>query len=80
MLHAALLAAAEVPGAAVLGAMTFGVVVALVGHVTRDQKVVAVGLAVLFLATLAMVVLGYAAYDGGEVDPRDRRDPRDSGL
>jgi len=56
--------------------MTFGVVVALVGHVTRDQKVVAVGLAVLFLATLAMVVLGYAAYEGGDPDPRDRQDPR----
>ncbi len=71
MLHAALLAAAEVPGAAVLGAMTFGVVVALVGHVTKDPRVVAVGLAVLFLATAAMVVLGYAAFDGGELDPRD---------
>jgi len=80
VLHAALLAAAEVPGATVVGAMTFGVVVALVGHVTRDQKVVAVGLAVLFLATLAMVVLGYAAYLGGEVDPRERQDPREPRL
>jgi len=60
--------------------MTFGVVVALVGHVTRAQHVVAVGLAVLFLATVAMVVLGYAAYDGGELDPRDRRDPREPRL
>ena len=60
--------------------MTFGVVVALVGHVTKDAKVVALGLAVLFLATAAMVLLGYAAYDGGEVDPRDRRDPRDPRL
>jgi hypothetical protein len=75
VLHAVLLAAAEVPGATVVGAMTFGVVVALVGHVTRDRKVVAVGLAVLFLATAAMVALGYAAFDGGEVDPRDRQDP-----
>ncbi len=68
------------PAAPVVGAMTFGVVVALVGHVTKDAKVVALGLAVLFLATAAMVVLGYAAYDGGELDPRDRRDPRDPRL
>ncbi len=68
------------PAAPVVGAMTFGVVVALVGHVTKDAKVVALGLAVLFLATAAMVLLGYAAYDGGELDPRDRRDPRDPRL
>jgi len=55
--------------------MAFGVVVALMGHVTKDGRVVAVGLAVLFLATAAMVVLGYAAYDGGELDPRERQDP-----
>jgi len=70
-----LLAAAEVGAAPVVGAMVFGVVVALMGHVTKDQRVVAVGLAVLFLATAAMVVLGYAAYDGGQVDPREPRDP-----
>jgi hypothetical protein len=75
VLHPVLLAAAELPAAPVVGAMTFGVVVALVGHITRDQKVVAVGLGVLFLATAAMVVLGYAAWEGGEVDPRDRPDP-----
>ena len=75
MLHPVLLAAAELPAAPVVGAMTFGVVVALVGHIAKDQRVVAVGLAVLFLATAAMVVLGYAAWDGGEVDPRERRDP-----
>jgi hypothetical protein len=80
VLHAVLLAAAEVPAAPVVGAMTFGVVVALVGHVTKDAKVVALGLAVLFLATAAMVVLGYAAYDGGELDPRDRQDPRSPRL
>ena len=60
--------------------MTFGVVVALVGHITKDPKVVAVGLAVLFLSTAAMVVLGYAAFDGGELDPRDRQDPRSPRL
>ena len=80
MLHAVVLAAVEVPGATVVGAMTFGVVVALVGHITKDPKVVAVGLAVLFLATAAMVVLGYAAFDGGELDPRDRQDPRSPRL
>jgi hypothetical protein len=80
VLHAVLLAAADVPAAPVVGAMTFGVVVALVGHITKDPKVVAVGLAVLFLSTAAMVVLGYAAFDGGEVDPRDRQDPRSPRL
>src|SRR4028119_1267285 len=43
VLHAVLLAAAEVPAAPVVGAMTFGVVVALVGHVTKDAKVGALG-------------------------------------
>jgi hypothetical protein len=80
VLHAVLLAAADVPAAPVVGAMTFGVVVALVGHITKDPKVVAVGLAVLFLSTAAMVVLGYAAFDGGELDPRDRQDPRSPRL
>jgi hypothetical protein len=80
VLHAVLLAAADVPAAPVVGAMTFGVVVALVGHITKDPKVVAVGLAVLFLSTAAMVVLGYAAFDGGELDPRERQDPRSPRL
>ena len=38
--------------------MTLGVVIALVGHMAKSYRVVAVGLAILFIATALMVVVG----------------------
>ncbi len=67
---------AAVAAAPVVGAMAFGVAMALVGHVSRSSRVVAAGIAVLFLATAAMVLLAYVDYSGGgDVDPRPK-DPK----
>jgi tetrahydromethanopterin S-methyltransferase subunit C len=71
-------AAQDVPAAPVLGLMAFGVVVALVGHVVRDRRVVGMGIAVIFVATALMVLGAFFAYSGDETDPRppeDRQTP-----
>jgi hypothetical protein len=57
------LAAISVP--AVVGLMALGVVVATFGHATRSRFTVAVGLAVLFIATGAMIVGAFASYNSG---------------
>ena len=64
------LAASDVPAAPVIGTMTLGVVIALVGHMAKSYRVVAVGLAILFIATAMMVVVGLAAYNDDSSDPR----------
>ena len=38
------------------------------------------GLAILFLATAAMVVGGVVAYHDDPADPREQRDPREPGF
>jgi len=70
------LAASDIPAAPVVGLMALGVVVAVIGHGTRDKRLQAMGIGLLFLATALMVVLGYVAYTGDEVDPRKPNDPR----
>ncbi len=74
MLHtAAVIASGEIPAAPVVGAMTFGLIMAIVGHVSKNNKLVGLGLAVLFLATAAMVLLAYLDYSGGgSFDPRPK--------
>jgi hypothetical protein len=69
------LAVSDIPAAPVVGMMTFGVVIALVGHVAKSYRVVAVGLAILFIATALMVLVGFAAYNSDETDPRPRENP-----
>jgi hypothetical protein len=64
------LAAVNIPAAPVVALMAIGVIVAVLGHATRSRGTVATGLAILFLATAGMVVGGFAAYNGGENDPR----------
>lgn len=68
----ALLAAAgsDIPAAPVIGLMTLGVVVALLGHIARSYKIVGVGVAVLFLATAAMILGAYTAFNDDSADPR----------
>lgn len=61
---------AQIPAAPVLGLMAFGVIVALFGHIGKNYRVVAVGIAALFLATALMMVLGFAAYNDNSRDPR----------
>jgi hypothetical protein len=42
--------------------MVFGVVLALMGHIFRDYRIVAVGLVVLFLATALLFLGAHQAY------------------
>ena len=66
----ALLAASNIPAAPVVGLMAIGVIIAIIGHATRSRGTVATGIAILFIATAGMVVGGFAAFEGGENDPR----------
>ena len=75
-----ILAASEIPAAPVLALMGFGVILALAGHIWKSRSLVATGLAILFLATAAMVVGAYIAYQDDSGDPREQRDPRDPTL
>jgi hypothetical protein len=57
--------------------MTFGLIMALVGHISRNDLLVGLGIGVLFLATAAMVLLAYIDFQGGgSFDPR----PKDPDL
>jgi hypothetical protein len=60
--------------------MTFGIVIAIAGHITRERRAVALGIAVLFLATLLMIIGGFAAYQGDDPDPRKPKPPSDAGF
>ena len=76
VVDAALLLAAsgDVPAAPVLALMGMGVVVAIVGHIARSPRVVASGIAIIFIATLLMILGGLAAFQGDESDPRPKED------
>ena len=65
-----LLAATEIPAAPVVVFMALGVLVALVGHASKSRSLILTGLMMLFLATGAMFVGAYAAFQEGEADPR----------
>ena len=72
-----LAAAAEtIPAAPVLIFMAIGVILALLGHMSRARWLVVTGLTILFMATAAMVVGAYVAFESGETDPREQRDPK----
>lgn len=79
-MSALLLAAQTLPAAPVLALMLAGIVIGLAGHIARDYRVVGVGLAVLFVATALMFVVGFAAYQGNESDPRPAKEPTSSGY
>ena len=66
----ALLVLADIPAAPVLAVMTCALVITLAGHVSRNYRVVGIGIAVLFLATFAMMLSAYISYSGGDKDPR----------
>ncbi len=67
----ALLVLADIPAAPVLGLMTFALVITLMGHINRNPKAVGIGIAILFLATGAMMIGAYLSYTGGDGgDPR----------
>ncbi len=73
-----LLAATEtIPAAPIVIFMALGVLLALGGHMSRSRTLIVTGLMILFMATAAMVAGAYIAYQGGEVDPREERNPRE---
>ena len=76
-MHAALIAATDLPAAPVIALMAFAVIITIGGHVYGSRSTVATGIAILFLATAAMVVGGYLAYTGGEEDIREENNPRE---
>ena len=80
-LCALILAAADstrdLPAAPVLILMLFGVLLAIAGHLYGSRTVVGMGIFVLFLATAAMVVGGFLAYEQDDTDPRPRNDPQE---
>jgi hypothetical protein len=49
--------------------IAFGVVLALMGHIFQDRRIVAIGLAILFLATALLFWGAHSAYqDHGPLD------------
>jgi hypothetical protein len=61
-------AASEIPAAPVLLLMGLGVLIAIGGHATRIKGAVALGIALIFLATAGMLVGGFAAF---QTEPHD---------
>ncbi|HWT95683.1 MAG TPA: hypothetical protein VN238_21975 [Solirubrobacteraceae bacterium] len=76
VLAAMVLAASDVPAAPVLILMFAGVALAIFGHLYGSNTVVGFGIFVVFLATIAMVVGGYIAYNDDPKDPRPKEDNR----
>ena len=77
---ALVLAASDIPAAPVVGAMTLGVVLAIAGHIAKDNRIVACGLAVLFVATAMMVLVAFLAYQDDPGDPRPSKSPSSPGF
>jgi hypothetical protein len=67
----------DVPAAPVLIIMALGVLLAIGGHLYGSRTVVGMGIFVLFLATAAMIVGGFLAYDQKDADPRPRNNPEE---
>jgi hypothetical protein len=67
-----ILAVSSVPAAPVVALMAIGVLIAIIGHAVRSRGTVVCGLAILFLATAGMVLGGFAAFHGGDTDPRNK--------
>ena len=70
-----LAASTEIPAAPVLIFMALGVLVAIVGHASKSRGTTILGLFMLFLATAAMVVGAWVAYNQDDPDPRDEKPP-----
>jgi hypothetical protein len=48
----------------------FGVLVAIMGHLAGSRRTVAVGIAILFVATALLIAGAYVSYRDDPVDPR----------
>ena len=68
---AALILGASGPSAApVVLLIGFGVLVAVCGHLAGSRRTVAVGIAILFVATALLIVGAYVSFSDDAVDPR----------
>jgi phosphate/sulfate permease len=67
----------DVPAAPVLIIMALGVLLAIGGHLYGSRTVVGMGIFVLFLATAAMIVGGFFAYNQEDKDPRPQNNPKE---
>jgi hypothetical protein len=68
---ALLVLAATAPSSGLVAALIgLGAVVAVAGHLAGSRRTVVAGIAILFAASILMIVGGYAAYHD---DPRDPR-------
>ena len=67
-----MLAASDIPAAPVLAVMGLGVLIAVAGHATKIKGAVALGIALIFLATAGMVIGGFAAFHQDPSDPRTK--------
>jgi hypothetical protein len=68
---AALILGASGPSATpVVLLIGFGVLVAIAGHLAGSRRTVAVGIAILFVATALMIAGAYVSYHDDQVDPR----------
>jgi ABC-type Na+ efflux pump permease subunit len=68
---AALILGASGPSATpVVLLIGFGVVVAIVGHLAGSRRTVVVGIAILFVATVLLIVGAYVSFSDDVIDPR----------
>jgi hypothetical protein len=68
---AALVLGASGPSATPVAVLIgLGVVVGLAGHLAGSRRTVAVGIAILFVATALLVAGAYLSYSDDAVDPR----------
>jgi hypothetical protein len=65
-----ILGASDPSAAPVAALIGLGVVVGIVGHLAGSRRTVAVGIAILFVATALLIVGGYLAFQDGPSDPR----------
>jgi hypothetical protein len=72
-----ILAASNISATPVALLIGFGVLVALVGHLAGSRRTVGVGIAVLFVASVLLLVGGFIAYQDDPRDPRPCDAPRD---
>ena len=65
-----LLGASDLSATPVAVLMALGVLVGIVGHLAGSRRTVVVGIAILFIATVLLMVGGYLAFDDDPTDPR----------
>jgi high-affinity Fe2+/Pb2+ permease len=64
------LGATALPAAPVAALVAVAVLVAIVGHLAGSRRTVVTGIAMLFAASVLMIVGGYLAYRDDPSDPR----------